>query len=81
MGGYKSGTLLMRWRKRKALSQVRLAKTIGVSQSYLSDVESGRKPITPQIMDALNLQRLLSAQVSREMSRVAAEDHGWRCWE
>jgi DNA-binding XRE family transcriptional regulator len=36
-------TPLAFWRKKRGLTQAALAKTVGVTQAYLSEVESGKK--------------------------------------
>ncbi len=36
-------TPLAFWRKKRGLTQAKLAKTVGVTQAYLSEIESGKK--------------------------------------
>lgn len=80
MAEYKSGAALARWRAGKNITQAELARRLGFSQSYLSDVETGRKPVSVELLAALDVQRLLAPEVSLELNRAGAEDQGWRCW-
>jgi hypothetical protein len=43
----KAKTPLAFWRKKRGLTEAGLAKTTGVAQGFLSEIESGQKPGTP----------------------------------
>jgi DNA-binding XRE family transcriptional regulator len=56
----KAKTPLAFWRKKRGMTQAKLAKTTGVAQGFLSEIESGQKPGTPatlkKIAEALNVK-------------------------
>lgn len=44
---------LKQWRKRNGLTQVDAASLLGVSQSYLSLLEKGARPLTPELLSRM----------------------------
>ncbi len=48
---------VLRWRKRKALTQVEAASQLGVSQPYLSLLEKGARPLTAALRDRMKVTR------------------------
>jgi DNA-binding XRE family transcriptional regulator len=40
-------------RKWRDMSQVTLSETVGIGQAYLSEIETGQKPGTPETIEAL----------------------------
>ena len=52
---------LAKYRKQKGLSQTQLAKLIGVAQSTIAMIETGK--ITPSLRTALKLARVLGTTV------------------
>lgn len=78
MTAYKSGPALARWREGRGMTQTGLARTLGLSQSYLCDMERGRKPLTPVVIDTLELHRMLPRSLAAELTRLAASDRGLR---
>jgi len=56
----KAKTPLAFWRKKRGMTQADLARTTGVAQGFLSEIESGQKPGTPatlkKIAEALNIK-------------------------
>lgn len=61
-------TALQRWRKQKHLTQVDAAALLGVSQPYLSLLEKGARPVTPEI------RRRLLPSVGLPPDRHASDD-------
>ena len=49
-----SPTPLAFWRKKRALTQAALAKTVGVTQAYLSEIESGKKEARVGVLKELS---------------------------
>ncbi len=45
---------LQRWRKQKKLTQVEAASVLGISQTYLSLLEKGTRPLTPELKSRMN---------------------------
>jgi DNA-binding XRE family transcriptional regulator len=46
-------TPLAFWRKKRGLTQTALAKTVGVTQAYLSEIESGKKEARVSVLKEL----------------------------
>src|SRR5659263_346187 len=46
---------LQRWRRRNSLTQVEAAALLGVSQTYLSLLEKGARPLTAQLRNRLRV--------------------------
>lgn len=58
------GDILIRLRKRKNLSQEELARDLGISASYLSLLENGKRPATKRLVRTLaNYLRVPAAYV------------------
>jgi len=52
--------LLVRWWVRQNfLTMGEAAESLGVSASFLSQVQSGRKPVTKEIMARMGLERVI----------------------
>lgn len=49
----KRRTFIREWRKYQNLNQERLADRVGITQAYLSRVESGKAPYTQPLLEAL----------------------------
>lgn len=47
-------TPLAFWRKKRGLTQAALAKTVGVTQAYLSEIESGKKEARVGVLKELS---------------------------
>lgn len=61
---------LIKWRLRLRLTQTSAAERLGVSQSALSDYESGKKE--PRVRVALRIERETAGYVSLESWNSAA---------
>lgn len=75
IGAVKLGETIRRLRKVNGLTQAQLAKAIGVDESYISKIETGRLPYTPseetlrllaQVLKADQLELLALAQKTPE---------------
>ena len=58
-----------RWRERLSLSE--LASKLGVSKSYLHDVERGKRPLSPRLASAM--ERVAGWDAQRVLGQVARE--------
>ncbi|MFN7999330.1 MAG: helix-turn-helix transcriptional regulator [Bryobacteraceae bacterium] len=57
---------LLRWRKRYGLTQVGAASLLGVSQTYLSLLEKGARPLTPELRNRMKTSAGMDRQVSSD---------------
>lgn len=87
-----TGTLIAAIRDRRGLSQVTVAKTLGISQSTFSRIESGDLwdgERRTRIVSALGIDEIgfltLRMSVIREMNRITGVTYGterlWADWE
>jgi len=60
-GSKKLGETIRRLRKENGLTQARLAEAIGVDESYISKIETGRLPYTPSEETLRLLAQVLKA--------------------
>jgi transcriptional regulator with XRE-family HTH domain len=74
------GTTIKDIRKKRSLKQLELAKITGVSQTYLSQIESGSKKPTLDILEkisnALNIPFPVLSYLSISEEQVADEKKG-----
>jgi XRE family transcriptional regulator of biofilm formation len=57
------GRTLQKLREKKGITQVELARTVGVTQTYIAKLESGAK-INPSLSVMTNLARSLNVEVA-----------------
>jgi len=72
-------TDMARWRKRNSLTQVNAATLLGVSQPYLSLLEKGARPLTPELRRRMRETTAISAKPSTEelvRARLGALGYG-----
>jgi len=62
-----SNFFLWGWQREQNLSNVKLADKIGVSESYISLVKRGERPLTPEVMMA----------VARAIPELGVECQAW----
>lgn len=70
-GALTFGELLESTRRCKGMSQVDLARKMGVSRSRLCDIEKGRRPVMPEM--AVRFAKVLGYSVNQFVS-LALED-------
>jgi transcriptional regulator with XRE-family HTH domain len=68
------GVRLARWRRRRGLSQSRLAALAGLSQPYLSELESGIKPLD-RPSTQLKLAEALQISLAQLLDQPGYPDH------
>lgn len=61
MASLQAPTPLAFWRNKRAISQTQLATTVGVSQSYIANLEAGKRKGDPALF--MRLARALSVRI------------------
>jgi transcriptional regulator with XRE-family HTH domain len=64
-------------RKARGIRQGVLAEALGISQPFLNDMELGRRPMPPQLVDRVVRALSLSPTERRELHLQAARDRGF----
>ena len=65
---------LRRYRKAKGFTQAQLALYLGVGQTYISDMETGRRPVPAYIIERLQSEKEWQAAVDGKEQPVESDD-------
>ena len=57
----KANSIVYDLRLKHGMSQEKFAKKLGITQSYLSKIETGQKPVTLEIFQTLVANKMISA--------------------
>jgi transcriptional regulator with XRE-family HTH domain len=76
--GQRFGRVLHRQRRMTGMTQERLSRTLGISSSYLSNIERGRKPPTGQLLAAMDHALETGGKLTRLWEELS--DNGQPAW-
>lgn len=79
VAGWHLGSRLREAREQAGLTVVGAAKSVGISQNYLSDVEHGKRRLVKEKLSALAAVCGLTKEYEQELlgMRAESEQHGW----
>lgn len=76
--GHRFGRVLHRQRRMSGMTQDRLSRALGISSSYLSNIERGRKPPTGQLLAAMDSALDTGGKLARLWEELS--DNGQPAW-